>query len=100
MSMRWKGGTIPNPPTVTAPIGGEGGSASGSWTLQAQMQYAALSQWPLPIKDKQLWSWGRNNVGQLGLGNTTYYSSPKQVGALTTWSKITAGRYHTVAIKS
>jgi len=31
---------------------------------------------------------GRNSVGQAGLGNTTYYSSPKQVGSLTTWSKL------------
>ena len=33
-----------------------------------------------------LWSWGTNNQGQLGLGNLTYYSSPKQIGALTTWT--------------
>jgi alpha-tubulin suppressor-like RCC1 family protein len=36
--------------------------------------------------DGTLWSWGVNQFGSLGLGNTTYYSSPKQVGALTTWS--------------
>ena len=47
-----------------------------------------------------LWSWGRNNYGQLGLGNTTNYSSPKQVGILTTWSTISAGEYHIMAIKS
>ena len=35
-----------------------------------------------------LYSWGQNNAGQLGLGNTTYYSSPKQIGALATWLKI------------
>jgi alpha-tubulin suppressor-like RCC1 family protein len=39
----------------------------------------------------QLWVWGKNNNGQLGLGNTTYYSSPKQIGSLTTWSKVSAG---------
>ena len=33
-----------------------------------------------------LWAWGYNNNGQLGLGNTTDYSSPKQVGSLTNWS--------------
>lgn len=38
--------------------------------------------------DGTLWSWGRNNLGQLGLGNTTNYSSPKQVGALTTWTTL------------
>jgi len=40
-----------------------------------------------------MWSWGQNNQGQLGLGNTTYYSSPKQIGALTTWSNVANGSY-------
>jgi len=39
----------------------------------------------------KLWSWGSNNWGQLGLGNTTNRSSPVQVGALTDWSKIAGG---------
>ncbi len=37
---------------------------------------------------KQLWSWGSNATGALGLGNTTSRSSPVQVGVLTNWSKI------------
>jgi alpha-tubulin suppressor-like RCC1 family protein len=39
--------------------------------------------------DGTLWTWGANNVGQLGTtaGNT---SSPIQVGALTNWSKVSA----------
>jgi alpha-tubulin suppressor-like RCC1 family protein len=41
--------------------------------------------------DGTLWGWGKNNSGQLGLNNTTYYSSPKQIGALTTWSKLPTG---------
>ena len=41
--------------------------------------------------DGTLWSWGRNDFGQLGLGNTTNYSSPKQIGALTAWLKIATG---------
>ena len=51
-------------------------------------------------KDGALWAWGRNNFGQLGLGNITNYSSPKQVGALTTWYKIAGGGIHTIAIKT
>ena len=41
-----------------------------------------------------------NNFGQLGLGNQTYYSSPKQVGALTTWSNVTTGIAYCMAIKT
>jgi alpha-tubulin suppressor-like RCC1 family protein len=49
-----------------------------------------------------LWSWGRNNVGQLGLNiaSTVNRSSPVQVGALTTWLNVTAGMYHSLAIKT
>jgi alpha-tubulin suppressor-like RCC1 family protein len=51
--------------------------------------------------DGTLWSWGRNdNGGSLGLGNLTNYSSPKQIGALTNWSKISAGNFYTVALKT
>jgi len=46
-----------------------------------------------------LYSWGAGTSGALGLGNTTNYSSPKQVGTLTTWSDITAGGSSTAAIK-
>ena len=47
----------------------------------------------LAIKtDGTLWGWGYNaNDGQLGFGNRTNYSSPKQVGSLTTWSSISCG---------
>ena len=47
-----------------------------------------------------LWSWGRNTSGQLGLGNITNYSSPKQVGLLTAWSTVAAGASHSVATKT
>ena len=38
-----------------------------------------------------LWTWGINNLGQLGQGNTTNYSSPVQVGTLSTWSQVSVG---------
>lgn len=43
---------------------------------------------------------GVSGEGQLGLGNITTYSSPKQVGALTSWLNIASGYAHTVAIKT
>jgi alpha-tubulin suppressor-like RCC1 family protein len=74
-------------------------------------QVGALTNWTSQISggqytvcaiksDGTLWSWGYNNYGQLGLGNTTNYSSPKQVGALTTWSKICAMQSSGAAIKT
>jgi alpha-tubulin suppressor-like RCC1 family protein len=53
-----------------------------------------------------LWAWGNNNnwyggeIGNLGLGNTTNYSSPKQIGSLTTWAKIAKNRKNGAAIKT
>ena len=53
------------------------------------------------VPPQYLWVWGRNNNGQLGLGNTTNYSSPKQVGSLTNWSSVSSlSNNSTVAIKS
>ena len=54
--------------------------------------------------DGTLWMWGANNAGQLGQCDTTDRSSPVQVGALTTWEKISTGGViatsHTLAIKT
>ena len=47
--------------------------------------------------DGTLWVWGNNGNGQLGIGNTTNYSSPIQVGTLTTWKTIQVG-YQVLAI--
>ena len=55
----------------------------------------------LAIKtDGTLWSWGYNASGQLGLNDIVHRSSPVQVGALTTWSLISAGAAHSLAIKT
>jgi alpha-tubulin suppressor-like RCC1 family protein len=48
-----------------------------------------------------LLTWGFNYRGSLGQNNTgIHYSSPVQVGALTTWLKVSAKGYHTGAIKT
>jgi hypothetical protein len=47
-----------------------------------------------------LWGWGVNYRGQLGLGNITYYSSPKQVGSLTNWLSVATSYSSTLAVKS
>ena len=48
--------------------------------------------------DGTLWSWGDGSEGQLGLGNRTSYSSPKQVGSLTTWGPIDSGYQQAFAL--
>jgi alpha-tubulin suppressor-like RCC1 family protein len=48
----------------------------------------------------ELWSWGRNNFGKIGDGTVVYRSSPVQIGALTTWSQVSAGNGQTSSIKT
>jgi alpha-tubulin suppressor-like RCC1 family protein len=54
--------------------------------------------------DGTLWSWGINDNGQLGLGDTTHRSSPCQIGSLTTWAVLNRPGYalgnSSAAIKS
>ena len=45
-----------------------------------------------------LWAWGINAYGQLGQGNLTAFSSPKQVGTLTTWTRTTQSGYSNYGI--
>ncbi|MFC7774812.1 RCC1 domain-containing protein [Flavobacterium sp. GCM10027622] len=49
-----------------------------------------------------LWSWGRNNSGQLGTGqnSSTINLLPKQIGTESNWLKISAGNAHNLAIKA
>ena len=64
------------------PIITSGVQYSGIWNLSSQANAKALGTWPAAYNTFELYSWGVNGSGQLGLGNTTTYSSPKQVGAL------------------
>jgi alpha-tubulin suppressor-like RCC1 family protein len=48
--------------------------------------------------DGTLWSWGRNEFGQLGQNDTIDRSSPVQVGSLSIWSKVGTGLSHSLAI--
>ena len=50
--------------------------------------------------DGTLWTWGHNNFGQLGLGDTTNRLVPTRVGTDTNWSRVVAGADHSLAIKT
>ena len=43
--------------------------------------------------DGTLWMWGYNNVGQLGTNDTTWRSSPTQIGSETDWGYNLSGNY-------
>jgi len=75
------------------------------------VQIGALTTWTgtfglgltaaLIIKaDGTLWTWGKNDSGQLGLGNTIYRSSPVQIGALTSWAQCSASYVWAAAIRT
>jgi hypothetical protein len=51
--------------------------------------------------DGTLWTWGRDNYGQLGDNTTVNKSSPvTTVGGGTNWKQVACGGYHTAAIKT
>lgn len=57
---------------------------------------AAKSAYIATKTDGTLWSWGGNDVGQLGRNNTANASSPVQIGADTDWSAVYGGLNGTV----
>lgn len=82
-------------------------------SISSPTQIGALANWgpvssgsvnaAASIKtDSSLWIWGRSNEGMLGQNNTSIpYSSPVQVGALTTWGGLVSiGQYSCFAIKT
>ena len=87
------------------------GNNNVSMHYSSPVQVGALTNWSQVVcgydttyaynTNGIVYSWGRNNFGQLGapstlLGNS---SSPIQVGSLTNWKQVSAGTYHTAAIK-
>lgn len=48
-----------------------------------------------------LWTWGRNDVGQLGDNTTTIRLSPVSiVGGFTDWCQVASGGFHTIAVRT
>jgi alpha-tubulin suppressor-like RCC1 family protein len=67
----------------------------GGWTVNGGI---SIVGYDIPTGYK-LWTWGQNNFGALGLGDTNSRSSPTQVGSLTTWSTVTNNFYGGTAVK-
>jgi alpha-tubulin suppressor-like RCC1 family protein len=91
---------------------GQLGFNSGAADVSTPVQIGALSNWAsltcakfgyatfATKTDGTLWAWGQNLYGQLGQGNTTNYSSPLQIGTLTSWSRLACGYASLLAIQS
>lgn len=59
---------------------------STNWNLVSGGEYSSMAT----KTDGTLWTWGQNNIGQLGLNNISNRSSPTQVGTETNWNLISA----------
>ena len=77
------------------------GTASGAGAyLQDIVQVAGGRYFSVALrKDGTVWTTGRNNIGQLGLGNTTDVSYLTAVPSLGDVVKIAAGDSHTLVLK-
>jgi len=49
---------------------------------------------------KTLWAWGRNEYGQLGLGDQTARNTPAEIVTGTDWATVAGGYLHTFAIST
>lgn len=94
------GDTSPYTITIPAPLGNDtdwANIAAGYWHTLALKT------------NRTLWSWGSNNLGQLGVGNSDFddRTTPAPVGTDSDWfvistniSKIAAGANHSLGIKT
>jgi alpha-tubulin suppressor-like RCC1 family protein len=91
--------------------GGLLGNGTTSPNISSPAQVGSLTDWKqidaddthsMAVKtDGTLWGWGSKNQGLLGNSAAGgYEDSPVQIGALTDWLQVSAGRIHTMAIKT
>jgi alpha-tubulin suppressor-like RCC1 family protein len=70
--------------------------ADGGGGLPSMQTYHMLAV----RSDGTLWTWGKNDIGQLGLNDTVTRSSPVQIGTETNWASGEVGGSSTMAIKT
>ncbi|BDR54908.1 hypothetical protein KIMH_10190 [Bombiscardovia apis] len=90
-----------NPHSTPTPVNDPAGKPNTTWT-----SISAGSRHSLAVSsDHHAYSWGQNDSGQLGNGTTTDQSTPMPVNdpvgkPNTTWTSISAGYAHNLAISS
>lgn len=85
------GAESPTPGKITA-------TGVTSWNTVAAGKYHGLAIG----SNGTLWSWGFNDNGQLGLGNSgtgTERTAPEQVGTDTNWYAVSAWEFHSAGLK-
>ena len=79
---------------VSSPV--QVGAQIYGWSLVSRGGYVSAA-----IRaDGTMWTWGRNQAGQLGQNNAILRSSPVQVGTDTNWSKVSVAANGILAIKT
>ena len=83
--------------------------ASGAWSPWVQRVFvvgavvwdavSAFNSHTLALRSGQLWAWGHNASGQLGVGSNVDQPRPVRVGGYSDWSHISAGGFHSLAIR-
>jgi alpha-tubulin suppressor-like RCC1 family protein len=87
--------------TVTTQYGGYTAKCAVTVRSAGFAKIASGFYYSLAINtDGSLWTWGRNNYGQLGDGSKTDRSVPVQMGADNDWAVVMAGASHVMVIKS
>ncbi|TCL65887.1 alpha-tubulin suppressor-like RCC1 family protein [Hydrogenispora ethanolica] len=61
---------------------------------------ATGDEYSLVLKNGQVYAWGRNNYGQLGIGSYTDKAAPTQIPDLSGITQIATGKYHSLALKN
>jgi alpha-tubulin suppressor-like RCC1 family protein len=55
----------------------------------------------IEIRNGEIWAWGANNFGQLGIGNTVQQETPvREATQASNWSDINPGKSHVLALKT
>jgi len=60
----------------------------GVWNLQQVRDKQLQSLWTYSSTNGELWSWGYNEEGQLGLNDIVSRSSPVQIGSAQSWENL------------